>query len=721
MKLLGRLALWCTAATCSFLVGNAAELRVSPVQKVVELLTNLEGKITKDGELEDKAYAEYADFCKGSKKDKGFEIKTAKAEIEDLTATIGKAVADIGASESKLEELGGTISTNDADLKAATEIREKEKAEFSAAEAELVETVDTLDRAINILEKKLKGSALMQAKVNTKDIQKLVQTLSTVIDAAALSLHDKKKLVALAQAGTSSSGDDEDDDMGAPAAEAYKSHSEGIIDVLEDLREKAESELSSARKEETSARHNYEMLKQSLEDQIAADEKEMAEAKSSKNSASEVKATAEGDLSVTKKDLADAENALAELEGGCTTAAADHESSVKGRTEELEALAAAKKAITENAGGAEEQVYGASFLQMRSVGSASSIQRSAQDVRLSSRTDLANFEVVNLVRQLAKKYKSSALVQLAGRIQAVIRYGSSIGEDPFAKVKGLITEMITKLEQEAGSEASHKEYCDKEMAGTKEKLEDLTSTIDGLTAKVDKKAALSAKLKGEVQELEAELRELAKSEAEMNKVRSSEQKAFLAKKVDLEQGLDGVRMALKVLREYYANSDAAASFAQQPSMPDMHSKSSGSGSGIIGMLEVIESDFGKSLAQATTDEDSAVTEFEKTTQTNKVTKAMKSQDVKYKSKEAAALDKSVSELTSDRTASQSELDALMDYKKTIINTCVLKPETYEERKGRREAEIAGLKEALQILNGEAMLIQKTRPAGLRGAAISLHN
>jgi len=683
------------------------------VQKVVELLGNLEAKITKDGELEDKAYAQYADFCKGSKQDKGFEIKTAKAEIEDLTATIGKAVADIGASDSKVEELASAISTNDADLKAATEIREKEKAEFSAAEAELVETVDTLDRAINILEKKLKGSALMQAKVNTKDIQMLVKTLSSVVDAAALSLHDKKKLVALAQAQTSSGSDDEDEDMGAPAAEVYKSHSEGIIDVLEDLREKAESELSEARKEETSARHNYQMLEQSLSDQIAADEKEMSEAKATKNSASEVKATAEGDLVVTKKDLADAENALAELEGGCTTAAADHDASVKSRAEELKALAAAKAAITENTGGAAGEVYGAFFLQL----DGSDRQRS--DAQLSTRADLANFEVVNLVRQLAKKYKSSTLVQLAGRIQAVIRYGSSIGEDPFVKVRGLITDMIAKLESEASSEASHKAYCDKEMAGTKEKLEDLTGTIDGLTAKIDKKAALSVKLKGEVQELSAELRELAKSDAEMTKVRSAEQKAFLAKKADLEQGLDGVRMALKVLREYYANADGAASFAQQPAAPETHSKASGSGSGIIGMLEVIEADFGKSLAQATTDEDSAVMEYEKTSQTNKVTKAMKAQDEKYKTKEAAALDKSVSELSSDRTASQSELDALMDYKKTIINTCVLKPETYEERKGRREAEVAGLKEALQILNGEAMLIQKK--GGLRGAAISLHN
>jgi len=523
------------------------------------------------------------------------------------------------------------------------------------------------------------------------------------VDAASLSLHDKKKLLALAQADSK----DDDDDMGAPAPEAYKGKSEGIVDVLEDLREKAESQLGEARKEETSARHNFQLLKQSLVDQIAADQKEMAEAKATKFNSAEVKATANGDLGMTKKDLSDGQNALAELNGGCRTAAADHEASLKSRGEELKALAAAQKALAENTKGAENQAYSAAFFQVSGRNS------------IATEADLANFEVVNLVKKLAREYKSSALVQLAGRIQAVMKYGSANGEDPFTKVKALISELIAKLQKEAGSEASHKAYCDKEMAGTKEKLEDLNGNIDTLSAKIDKKAALAAKLKGEVQELQSELAELQKSQAEMTNVRSSEKKAFLAKKADLEQGLDGVRTALKVLREYYSNDDDAAALVQQPAAPEYHSKASSSGGGIIAMLEVIESDFGKNLAQATTDEDSSEMEYEKTTQINKVTQKTKENDVKYKTKEAVSLTKSVTELSSDRASSQSELDAVMEYKKTIINTCVVKPESYEERKGRREAEVAGLKEALNILNGETALIQQKK-AGLRGATVRAH-
>merc|ERR1719235_384670 len=126
------------------------------------------------------------------------------------------------------------------------------------------------------------------------------------------------------------------------------------------------------------------------------------------------------------------------------------------------------------------------------------------------------------------------------------------------------------------------------------------------------------------------------------------------------------------------------------------------------MLEVIESDFAKNLSEVTTEEDSAAVEYEKGTMENKVSKAMKEADVKYKTKEAAALDKQVSEDSSDLEGTQTELDSVLEGSKTLRSMCVAKPETYEERKARRDAEVNGLKEALKILEGEAVLTQKSK-------------
>merc|ERR1719511_180134 len=205
----------------------------------------------------------------------------------------------------------------------------------------------------------------------------LVQTLGAIVDAASFSTADKQKLLSMVQAQQGELSDDTD--MGAPAAAAYKSHSTGILDVLEDLKEKAEEQLSNLRKAETSAKHTYAMLKQSLTDQLAADEKDMSNEKASKAASEEAKATAEGDLANTVKDLADGEKALETTGTSGMTTAADHEATVKSRKEELAAIAEAKKIIVESTSGAVSLTY--SFVQ---VGSG---------MQLKTRTDLARAEV----------------------------------------------------------------------------------------------------------------------------------------------------------------------------------------------------------------------------------------------------------------------------------------------------------------------------------------
>merc|ERR1719230_2346583 len=145
---------------------------------------------------------------------------------------------------------------------------------------------------------------------------------------------------------------------------------------------------------------------------------------------------------------------------------------------------------------------------------------------------------------------------------------------------------------------------------------------------------------------------------------------------------------------------------EQPAPPQQHGKSSGAGGSIINILEVCEDDFATNLSKEESAESDSAEEYEKTTQENKVTKSTKSQDAKYKTKEAAGLDKELAELSGDRDTSNNELAAVMDYYGKIKERCVAKPESYEERKARREAEIEGLKEALSILENEAAFIQR---------------
>jgi len=675
----------------------------NPLGKVFELMSALETKIIKEGEAEAKAFKEFFEWCDSASQNLNNEIKTGQKRQEKLTAKIDELTSDIEVGESKIEELSAAISQNDGDLKAATGVRDEEHADFVASEKELVETVDTLDRAISIISTEMAKNSAALAQIDTSSMKSLLSGLGAIVDAAGFTDRDQKKLAALVQEQQSA----QDSEAGAPAAATYTSQSGGIVGVLEDLKEKAEAELAEARKTESTAQHNFDLMKQSLEDQIAADTKDMNEEKAAKEAAAEGKATAEGDLATTKKELKSAEDELHTANTDCMTTAADHEATVAARNEELKVIATAEKILKESTGDAVSQTY--SLLQVTAAS------------QMRTRADLAQSEVLSLVKKLARDQHSTALAQLASRIAVVVRYGGKDGSDPFAKVKGLISDMITKLEKEAEAEATEKAYCDEQMAKTEAKKSELEDVVAKLTNKIDKAAARSASLKEEVVELESELRELAKTQAEMDKIRGEENANFRKAKAELDQGLAGVRKALGVLRDYYGGGAAMiqeddgkfSSFMQQPAVPQQHEKAGGAGGSIINILEVCESDFANNLAKEETEEADSAANYEKTTQENKVTTATKEQDAKYKTQEATSLDKEITELSSDRDTTNTELSAVLEYYGKIKERCIAKPETYEERKARREAEIQGLKEALQILENEAAFMQRSRKGGKR--------
>merc|ERR1719277_635500 len=128
------------------------------------MISDLQGKIIKEGSDAQKVYDEFSEFCEDRSKNVGFEIKTGKAEVKDLEAEIAFQTATAASLSTKIEELAGAISVDEADLKAASDIRAKERASFDAKEKKLVEVIGTLERAISILEREMSngGASMMQ-------------------------------------------------------------------------------------------------------------------------------------------------------------------------------------------------------------------------------------------------------------------------------------------------------------------------------------------------------------------------------------------------------------------------------------------------------------------------------------------------------------------------------------------------------------------------------
>jgi len=301
---------------------------------------------------------------------------------------------------------------------------------------------------------------------------------------------------------------------------------------------------------------------------------------------------------------------------------------------------------------------------------------------------------LRFIRDLARKDGSASLSQLAKRMEAVMRSSVFNGQDPFGKVKSLISDMIAKLEDAADTDASEKAYCDKELSETRAKKDDKTSKLKSLVNKIDQMSGRSAKLKEEVTELQKGLAELVSAQSELDRLRSKEEQEFMVSKASVEEGLKGVRLALKILSDYYGTDNG------------------GNAASIIGLLEVVEGDLSKSLAELIASEESAVSAYKQESTENLVEKAGKEAAVKFKTREAKQLDDAVSEAESNKVGVQAELEPVAKFLTVIESRCIAKAESYAERSERRKSELQGLKEALSILEGQAVLLQEGRNAAL---------
>jgi len=643
----------------------------------------LQSKVIKEGTESQKVYDELSEACEDRSQELHREIQTATDQAENLKAVIEKNADRVESLSTKIDDLSNRISSDENDLKAATNIRKEEKAVFVTAENDLADTVDTLERAIGIIEK---NGAASFASIGT-----ITQTLSMMVEASGLSTADVDRLSSLMQTSTSSdsAGEDEEGQTGAPAAAVYESHSGDLVKTMDDLLEKSKTLLQETRLAETMKANNFAMLEQSLKDKIKFANKQMDETKTQKGEASEEKAKAEGMLEVTQKDLAGDTEDLSVLHRTCMSKADDFEEEVRSRGEELSALAKAKKVIQEATGAATEKTYGGA-----AAASAASFVQTKMRVSAKLRKEV---KIMHLVRQLAYERHSAMLGQLASQMEVLLKHSSKggstsnqVAKDIFGKVKGLIQDMIDKLTKEAEAEAEQKAFCDKEMPETQKKLEDNGARVDKLTSKLDSMTALVQKLNGEITNINAELLELAKTQGSMDKIRMEEKAIYTSTKADMEQGIEGIQSALTSLRDYYSKGDDAAHDAG----------GGGTGDAIIGLLEIVESDFTKGLSELTAAEESSVKEYEEQTQVNRVVKGEKEADMSYKTKDVKSTKKGISEFTGDRDAVQTELDAATEYMRKLKEECVAKAPQYEERKKRREAEMQGLNDALTALGAD---------------------
>merc|ERR1719261_1077134 len=241
--------------------------------------------------------------------------------------------------------------------------------------------------------------------------------------------------------------------------------------------------------------------------------------------------------------------------------------------------------------------------------------------------------------------------------------------------------------EEAAEEAEHKGWCDTELSTNEQTRKEKTEAVEVLHAEIDELEASIAKLTEEIAEL-------TEAVAEATKIRE-EEKAKNAETVkDAQDAQTAVAQA----------AEATALLQQQPEAPEIFDKPyqgmQGASGGVIGMLEVIQSDFARLEAETAAAEEQAQKEYDEFMEDSAVDKAQKTKDIEHKTMKKQNQEQALVEKRTDLEGTQKELDAALAYHEKLKPDCVDSGISYSDRVARRQEEIESLQEALKILNGE---------------------
>jgi len=656
------------AATFALVLGlaSADEVSVTPVQKVIQLLNGMVEKGKKEKHEEQVQFAAYKQFCDDTTVEKQRAIKEANEMIEILQADIQKYEADAAQLAKEIAKHDEDISTWEGDFKAASKVREIEHTDYVATHKDYTESIDALDEGIATLKKQ------------AHDVKQAAASLMQISASNIIPAESKKVIDAfLAQ-----DPDDENLAVAAPEANAYEFQAQGIVDMLTKLAGKFEDERTDLEKEETNARHAFEMLSQDLKAQIGQATSARTEKSEAKAKALQSSADAKGDLQDTTTTRDDDSKYLADLTATCEQKSSDFAARQQLRAEEI---AAVEKAIEILSSGAVSGASEKHLPQLMQVKSSSLAQL---------RSDSQNpnqLRVAAYLKEQGSRINSRVLSALAMRV----------ADDPFKKVKKMIKDLIVKLMEEANEEAEHKGWCDTELSTNEQTRKEKTEAVETLHAEIDELEASIAKLTEEITDLTKAVAELDAAVAKATSVREEEKAKNTVTIKDSQDAQTAVAQALSVLKDFYAKAAEATSFVQQPEVFDEPYKGMGSeNGGVVGMIEVIQSDFARLESETSAAEAEAQKQYDEFMGDSSVDKAQKTKDIEHKSGKKQNHEQALQEAKTDLDGTQKELDAALAYYEKLKPSCVDAGESYEDRVARRKEEIESLQEALRILNGE---------------------
>jgi len=674
------------------------EVTVNAVQKIIGMLTDMSTKCKQEMKDEEVAFAEFAAFCANGKPALKKKIAKSGETIETLNAEIGKLTSDVANLGEEIAGLQADVTKFEADKKAHEAASEKDHKAFIEESTDYSESVDALDRAIQVLSEKdgnIPGASMLQLSMNDKRMPAKAKSLIS----AFLGLEDA-------------------DQFEPPEANAYESQSGGIIEMLKKLKDEFRAKLGQCQKEEMNRAHAVNMVQQDLTDSIDNANKDIEEKIAEKEAKKEKIAEDKKELASTIEVKAADEHLLENLDVECEQKKLSFDEKQKLRADEIEAIGKASEILAGDdvSGNAAEHLgflqTGSSFAQLRS--SSEGINR----------------QVREFIASEGQRLHSKRLTLL----------GEKLAADPFAKIKGLIDDMITKLLEEANADAEKEGWCDTEMGKSKVTRNKLSEEIDGLDAAIEDGKATIMKLTQEVADLAKDIEDLDAEMTEATELRTSEKAKNKHTLMDAKAAQTAVSQATAVLKDFYAKAAKATALLQQRKNPAAFVQAKGikmgteewqalanpnfdgtidkghkagmqtfgesytgnqdAAGGVMALLEVALSDFANLEADTKATEAEAENAFNKFMTEAKRSKATKSKKIELDNSDKADTQTKLQEDVAELKSTQDELIAADKYHEKLVPQCIDQGMTWEQVQAARQEEITSLKQALETLESQ---------------------
>merc|ERR1719333_1641295 len=560
--------------------------------------------------------------------------------IEKLKADIGDANADAAQMAKDIGSLNADISSWESETKEANTLRKAGAERYQKAHDEYEESIDSVERAIETI-KAGPGAAAALAQtslleLNSKSLvpaktKRLITSLLQKWDAKTALLQDGAEMLMDAEAT-------------APEAHVFESQSGGVMQIVEDLGDKFSAEKNELEKREMNEKSAHEMMVADLTDQIEGATKERNKKTAFKAQREQESADASGDLADATKTLAEDTKYHSDLTAECEGKSVDFKQRQTTRGEEIEAINKAIQIMS-----SEDVMGGAQHLSLAQTKAKTALVQ----LRSSSGSPVQGI-AANFLRDRASRTKSQVLSFLA----------TKVSDEPFKKVIKMVKDMIAKLMQEAQEEAEHKGFCDTEMSTNKVTRDQKTDEVASLKAEVEELTANIAQLTEDIANLGKAIADSDAAVAKATALREAEKAKNTATIEDAKVAEEAVGQALSVLKEFYDKAATATALSQQakpegpiaydsralailgggagaamvqvPGAPETFDDKPYTGmanGGVMGMLEVIQSDFARLLSETSASENESQKEFEEFTNDSATNKAVQSQEMKNKANE----------------------------------------------------------------------------------------